>query len=196
MNDPSTWSGDVSGELTVQAPSHSDFLVDPTTGSIVATAPFLYCSAPAAFTMTCFVRCDFRALYDSAVLMLYFDESHWAKLCYEYTPWHVPSIVSVVTDGRSDDCNGPQADANGVWLRIARNGEGAVGMYFRSRPGGWRTHRLFYFPSPPDQVESPDRPLRAGLVTQCPTGNSCTATFDNFELQPSAPNDLRIPESR
>ena len=35
--------------------------------------------------------------FESGVLMLWIDDRHWGKLCFEYSPDRQPMIVSVVT---------------------------------------------------------------------------------------------------
>ena len=43
--------------------------------------------------------------FDAGVLVVWLDETTWAKLCFEYSPQREPMVVSVVTRGTSDDCN-------------------------------------------------------------------------------------------
>ena len=66
------------------------------------------------------VTVDFRATFDAGVLLLWLDEKHWAKLCFEYNPLGQATAVSVVNRGVSDDANGPVIPGNTLWMRISR----------------------------------------------------------------------------
>jgi regulation of enolase protein 1 (concanavalin A-like superfamily) len=48
---------------------------------------------------------DFNGKYDAGTLFLLADDSHWSKLCFEYSPDEQGMVVSVVTRGTSDDAN-------------------------------------------------------------------------------------------
>jgi hypothetical protein len=50
------------------------------------------------------VRVNFRDTYDAGVPLIWNDERHWAKLCFERSPAGIPTVVNVVFGGvRSDD---------------------------------------------------------------------------------------------
>ena len=63
--------------------------------------------------------------FDAGVLMLWHDEEHWAKLCFESAPDGSATVVSVVNRTVSDDANAMIVDGEQVWLRIA----GIDGIY-------------------------------------------------------------------
>ena len=46
-------------------------------------------------------------LFDAGTLFLHQGPNDWCKLCFEYSPECLPTIVSVVTQDISDDANGP-----------------------------------------------------------------------------------------
>ena len=58
------------------------------------------------FRLSARVTVDFRATFDAGVLLLWLDEAHWAKLCFEYTPdgrlaWSWQSRLDNETNGRT-----------------------------------------------------------------------------------------------
>ena len=72
----------------------------------------------------------FGATFDAGVLQVYARDDLWAKLCVEYSPQRQPMIVSVVTRGLSDDCNGPVIDGSEV-MGMARTSRAMVFHYSR-----------------------------------------------------------------
>jgi len=123
-----------------------------------------------------------RTTFDAAVLAIWGDRDHWAKLCFEFSPQGQPMVVSVVTNVFSDDCNSTPVDDAHVFLRVLRAGRGWA---FHSSADGvhWdfvRTFRLDF-----------DGPLSVGFMAQAPLGDTCKASFDAVEFRESVPVSLR-----
>lgn len=123
-----------------------------------------------------------RTTFDAAALGLWIDEEHWAKLCFEFSPQGQAMVVSVVTNGYSDDSNAVLVDEEFVHLRVSRIGQAYA---FHSSPDGrrWDFVRLFRLDSGTDP--------RVGFLAQAPCGEGIEARFDQIELRDSAPLDLR-----
>jgi regulation of enolase protein 1 (concanavalin A-like superfamily) len=129
-----------------------------------------------------------RSTFDAAVLGLWRDDDHWAKLCFEFSPpgssvtASRPMVVSVVTDSYSDDVNSGVVDADHVHLRIVRTGPAFA---FHTSPDGirWDFVRLFRLAG--------TGPITVGFMAQAPLGPSCVARFDRIGLAGGAPQDLR-----
>jgi regulation of enolase protein 1 (concanavalin A-like superfamily) len=129
-----------------------------------------------------------RTTFDAAVLGLWRDDDHWAKLCFEFSP-PGPSatassamVVSVVTDGSSDDANSGVVTDDHVHLRIVRTG--AAFAFHASGDGVvWDFVRLFLLAG--------SGPITVGFMAQAPLGASCEARFDQIRLTEGAPRDLR-----
>ena len=83
----------------------TDLFTDPAGTMVKDDSPRLTFTPDPLFTLSAHVHVDFAATYDAGVLLLYVDAQHWAKFCFEYSPQGKPMIVSVVTNGVSDDCN-------------------------------------------------------------------------------------------
>ena len=88
-------------------------------------------------------------------------------------------IVSVVTRGVSDDANGRVVAGDTVWLRVSRIGAGCA-LHASGDGERWELVRHF-------ALDAPDG-LAAGFLAQSPTGEGCTATFDDvrFAAEPLA----------
>jgi len=80
---------------------------DPAGGTPKGNAPvalFMPLTGTSSFRHA--VTVEFLSDFDAGTLFIYADECNWAKLCFEVSPQRQPMVVSVVTRGLSDDCNG------------------------------------------------------------------------------------------
>jgi uncharacterized protein len=123
-----------------------------------------------------------RTTFDAAVLAIWGDRDHWAKLCFEYSPQGQAMVVSVVTNDFSDDCNSTVVTEDAVYLRVTRSGEGWA---FHSSTDGhsWEFVRVF-------RIEY-DGPMSVGFLSQAPLGDLCIADFDHMTYSTSVPADFR-----
>lgn len=123
-----------------------------------------------------------RTTFDAAVLTVWADDRHWAKLCFEQSPQGEAMVVSVVTDGFSDDANGTLIDGTSVWLRISRIGA-AFAFHYSLDSSRWHFARVF-------RLELPREPL-VGIMAQAPHGELAAATFRHMTLTHRTLADLR-----
>ena len=166
--------------LTIETGPRTDMFVSPQGDPPVLNAPALLRSIEGDFTLSARVQVAFASSFDAGVLLLYGDESRWAKLCFEYSPQREPMVVSVVTRGVSDDANGVVIDGDTVWLRVARVGSAYA---FHSSLDGetWSFARHFAL----------EGELEVGFVAQSPTGEGCTVSFDEIRFEQRTLGDLR-----
>ncbi|AXI81512.1 DUF1349 domain-containing protein [Peterkaempfera bronchialis] len=168
------------------APS-TDLFIDPMSreGEQLPDAGRLVGSPPEGdFTLAARVAVGFRSTYDAGVLLLHAGERVWAKLCFEYSPQHRPTAVTVVTRGTSDDANAHEVMGDRLWLRITRSG--AAFAFHASADGRW-WQLLRYFTLGPEAANR----VKIGFMAQSPLGEGCTAVFDRIAFQREAPKDLR-----
>lgn len=175
--DPTHVAWEVVGEDELRATSQAgtDIFASPVPGAEpTLNAGTLFGSAPEGdFQLSARITVGFRSTFDAGVLMLWHDEEHWAKLCFEAAPDGSPTVVSVVNRIISDDANGVVVTAEHVWMRISR----VDGIYaFHSSFDGlrWDMVRLFALESP--------RPLQIGFEVQSPTGEGCEVVFDQISF--------------
>ena len=186
----SSWAvADASGAVQVTALPHSDIFIDPGAGaslnaeSMLNAATLLGAPPAGDFQLSARVSVDFAATFDAGVLLLWVDERHWAKLCFEYSPDGEAMVVSVVNRGVADDANGFVVDGRTVWLRVSRIDHAFA--YHASLDGEvWRMIRFF-------ALDDPAGALTVGFEAQSPTGDGCAITFDQVEFTSSRLGDLR-----
>ncbi len=170
------------GALAITAGPRSDMFVNPAGTDVVLNAPRLVFAPDGDFMLSARVTVEFGATYDAGVLLLYGGERSWAKLCFEYSPQRQPMIVSVVTQGFSDDANAYVVAGNQTFLRIARLGR-AFAFHASEDGRYWNLIRNFTL--------DPSAELMAGFVAQSPTGAGCMASFAQIAYTPERLADLR-----
>jgi regulation of enolase protein 1 (concanavalin A-like superfamily) len=182
MNEPDEWRFSADNSLIISAPPLADFFQDPAKDSIKESAPFLYTTVKDNFILTTKVDVDMNNKNDSGCLMIMADKNHWAKLCYEDFD-NEPSIISVVTKNKSDDCISYAVGKTKPYLRIARYGN-SFAFHYSLDAKKWRLVRYFGMVSADE--------LKVGVVAQSPVGEGCTVTFDYFDISPNTDRDIRV----
>ncbi|MCZ8511753.1 DUF1349 domain-containing protein [Paenibacillus filicis] len=184
MNQPESWGFDGDGRLTIIAPPLADYFRDPKGGSPRNSAPYLYTELNGDFTVSARVEVDMVEDFDSACIMIMVDEENWAKLCFEY-PNKIPTMVSVVTKGTSDDCNSEKVSEKKPYLRVTRFGN-CFAFFYSVNGTSWTLVRYF-------RMEAPTE-IKVGVVAQSPAGNGCRTLFDYFEYSQEPVINLRSGE--
>ena len=180
LRPPAEWSAEPA-RLVVDAPAQTDWFIDPISARAVRTAPLLLGTPPPGdFTWEAHVVLDGDALFDAGGLFVYDDDDHWAKFAVEMTAAG-PTIVSVVTDTFSDDCNSTVLGQSSARLRLARVGE-AIAFHTSDGGGRWELVRVFRPTSAAPRI---------GFVCQAPTGAGCTVTFDAITFTARSLSDIR-----
>ena len=180
LRPPAEWQAEPT-RLVVGAPAQTDWFIDPISARPVRSAPALVGPPPAGdFTWEAHVLLDGGSMFDAAGLFAYEDDDHWAKLAIEVTAAG-PTIVSVVTDTFSDDCNSTVLAQRSGWLRLARVGD-AIAFHASDGGGRWELVRVF---------RPPSASLRIGFVCQAPTGAGCTGVFDAIAFGARSLSDIR-----
>lgn len=186
---PGVWQPAADGAVRAEAPAHTDLYVNPGGGdaadaeSLLNAATLLGLPPAGDFRFSARLTVDFRAQYDAGVLLLWIDERHWAKFCFEFSPDAEPMVVSVVTRELSDDANAFTVPERSVWLRISRID--SVYAFHASTDGTvWRLIRVFTL--------GDDLPAhRVGFEAQSPTGDGCTVTFSDIRFDTGRLAELR-----
>ena len=186
----SSWNVDAdTGTVTLMATPHSDIFVDPGAGtqlnaeSMLNAATLLGAPPRGDFQLSARVTVDFRATFDAGVLLIWVDERHWAKLCFEYSPSGDPMVVSVVNRGVADDANAFVVEGRSVWLRVARL-DGAFAFHASTDGQVWRMVRFF-------ALDEADGSTELGFEAQSPTGEGCLVRFDDIRFAAERLRDLR-----
>lgn len=192
--------------VVASAIPHSDMFIDPgadtqlNAESLTNAATLLGIPPEGDFQFSARVSVDFASTYDAGVLLLWIDERHWGKLCFEFSPAREPMIVSVVTRGVSDDANAFTVEGRTVWLRVSRIDHAFA--YHASLDGrSWRMIRFFTLDDTSTDTSSFAATATAataaataasiGFEVQSPTGEGCTVTFDDIRFTRDRLGDLR-----
>jgi len=167
-NEPVAWACLPNQGLRIYAPSHTDLFVDPMGVANADSAPFLWASVTGDFVARLHVQPGFQADYDAGGLLVRQDDAHWIKLAYERTDLGNPAIVSVVTNGISDDANGADLNSPSVWLQMARVGD-VFALHYALDGEHWRMTRLCKLPM--------QQAVRVGAIAQSPRGVGCAVDW-------------------
>lgn len=175
QNQPVSSQLDKQNVLTISAGPKTDWFVDPFDGTVANNAPILLFTPDSDYVFSARVAVKFTTKWDAGALMLWGDDHHWAKLSFEFSPDRVPTLVTVVTRGLSDDCNSQELRQDSVHLRIAKSGKTYV-LYFSSDGRKWQILRTFSLDT--------DIPVRVGFEAQSPAGSGAVAKFSSISFDP------------
>ena len=166
--------------IEIEAPGETDFFIDMQTMKERDNAPFYYERRKGDFVARVKVRPEFRKNYDAGGLFIHDSGKKWIKLEFEMTDLGYPSVVSVVTDKVSDDCNGERMDGcQEIWLQVARKGDNWV-LHHSLDGKAWKMTRYFQLKMKAE--------VKVGLEAQSPLGKGCRVEFRKYAV---ADNNLK-----
>ena len=168
--------------IKIYAPSGSNYFVNPITGNVAAAAPFLYKEVTGDFVFRAKVGLDFVSTYDAAVLLAMDHERLWAKACFEYTDLGTHSVVTVMTNGKSDDANGINVEGNEVWLQLARKDD-IFAVHYSLDGKIYKMARLTWLPM--------SKTIKGGFEAQSPMGEGGMRSFEEILLVNMSLGDIR-----
>jgi len=171
-----------SGVLRIAPVPHTNLFHSPDDGFVVVNAPMVLFAPEGDFTLKAKVSAQLVNVYDVAALVLYGDDKHWAKLCFENSALQEATVVTVVTRERSDDANSETVASPFVYLAIARKGN-EYSMHFSRDGQQWRLARHFQLP--------PELKLRLGFTAHTDSNRQFAADFSEVVYRPIAPLNMR-----
>ena len=139
------------------------------------------------FTLTAKVTPEFTAegLYNAADLFVYVNDTLWQKLAFEQDEYGNHRIVSVRTQGTSDDNNHDKIDAKSVYMKISSDTR-TIASYYSLDKKEWHMVRLYrnYYPDS----------IYLGISSQCPQRGGCTSRIEDVTLSHDNVGDFRMGE--
>lgn len=191
QNFPGGWSA-VNGEkgvanvrdgvLQISPSTDTNLFRSPGGNSDVMNAPMVLFAPAENFTLKAKISAQLVGAYDVGAMVLYEDDMHWAKLCFENSGLHEATIVSVVTRERSDDVNSETIASPFVYMAIARKGN-EFSMHFSRDGQQWRLVRHFQVPF--------GAKLRVGFTAHTFSNKQFSAGFSEIVYRATAPENMR-----
>lgn len=169
-------------EIQIYAPPNTDYFVNPIDGNVKADAPFFYRKVEGDFILKAKVSHDFVSTYDACVLLALDHDKLWAKACFEYTDLDTRSIVTVMTNEKSDDANGINVNDKEIWMQLSRMND-VFAIHYSFDGKKFLMSRLGYLPM--------GRIIKVGLVAQSPRGEGGIRRFSDISLELRSPLDIR-----
>jgi hypothetical protein len=186
MNGPAEWIIN-KGSMVIASTPKTDFFRSPRGAEPKDNAPFLFYPLFGDFSVRTHLTVDLKAFGDAGGLTIRLSPERWAKLCIERSPAGEINIVSVVTDGYSDDANNELLSSGEAFLRITRRGS-LIGFHYSLDGKTWRFARNFHFEVPEE------KPLLAGIHVQSPYGDGCSAVFNELIFSRDTVKDFKSGE--
>ena len=139
------------------------------------------------FTLIAKVTPEFttEGLYNAADLFVYSCDSLWQKLAFEQDEYGNHRIVTVRTQGTSDDNNHDKLDVSSVYLKISSDTK-TIASYYSIDKKRWNMVRLYKNCYPKN--------IYLGISSQCPQKGSCTSRFEEISLSHDNVSDFRLGE--
>ena len=176
------------GALEFRCTEGRDFFRDPNGGKLSNnTLPILLVPADNTkpFTFTAKVTPEFTdsGLYNAADLIVFSSDTLWQKLCFEQDEYGNHRIVSVRTQGTSDDNNHDRVEATSVYLKISSDTK-TIASYYSLDNKEWHMVRLYrnYYPAV----------IYLGVSSQCPVEGECTSRIEDITLTGDNVSDFRM----
>lgn len=168
--------------LVIKAAPNSNYFIDPSEGTADLSGQYFYLDYDSDFTLRTKVTPNFVSVYDACALLAKSSDTCWAKLCFEYTDIGTFAVVSVVTDGVSDDANGVDIAGDSIYLQLAKKGD-IFAMHYSVNGKNYKMARYFKLPH--------SETWQLGFVAQSPIGAGGNRIFEEIEFYDKAPDNLR-----
>jgi uncharacterized protein len=115
--------------VSITASKETDLFNDAESGSVTGKATILAFAPDDAFVLTAKVTPDFKSEIDGGFLVVYVDQTHWAKLLFEKSHYGPFSVSSSVTNTHSDDSVNADIPGKDVYLRVTKSKEVFIFYY-------------------------------------------------------------------
>ena len=172
-----------SDSLTITAFKGSDYYTPQDGSAATLSAPLVLFPVQGDFIFSARVTIALGANFDGAALMVYADDSHWAKLLLERSQPGMDGVTSTIVAPRGDDAYHVMlAPGQGaIFLKVTRQGD-MLAFYTSNDGQAWTIARDFTLDTA--------LPVMAGFEAQSPLGDTATARFDQIRLEARTPGDF------
>ena len=176
------------GKVSITCTEGKDFFIDPNKGNLSnMSLPMLLkkIDNTKPFTLMAKVTPGFtnEGLYNAATMIVMANDTLWQKLCYEHDDYGKHRVVSVRTQGTSDDNNHDVMDLESIYMKISSDGK-TIANYFSTDKSEWHMVRLY-------ENNYPDS-IYIGIASQCPIKGECKSVFEELSLTQDNVDDFRM----
>ncbi|MCC8177273.1 MAG: DUF1349 domain-containing protein [Bacteroidales bacterium] len=175
-----------SNTIRIQAGESTDLFCDPKGKATNLTAPIIHSTIdntkPFTFTVKVTPAFTPEGTYSAGALLIFEDNYHWQKLCFEQDEDGNHRIVTVRTIETSDDNNHHQVESASVYLRMSSDGQ-VIGNYYSEDGEKWYLVRIYKNDYPAT--------LYLSLSAQSPKDESHVCTFSDVALEHKAVSNFR-----
>ena len=174
--------------ITLRCAEKHDFFCDPNDGKLTQTnLPMLLAQIDNSrpFTLIAKVTPGFttEGQYNAADLFVYANDTLWQKFAFEQDERGRHRIVTVRTQGTSDDNNHERITDSSIYLKLSSDTH-TLACYYSSDQKEWQMARLYEnnYPST----------LWVGIASQCPQKGECISVFEDISISQTAVSDFRL----
>ncbi|TYT26955.1 DUF1349 domain-containing protein [Luteimonas viscosa] len=173
------------GRLVLRSPAKRDNFRDPDGTKANISAPMLLAQIDNTrpFTLTARVQPTLLDTYDAGTLYVWAGAESWLKMALERDERRLTRLVSVRTEGTSDDNNHDVVEGDAVHMKISSDAT-TIGFYYSLDNREWQLIRLY-------RNAYPDR-LWLGISSQSPIGTGNATVFEDIALTDAAVSDFRM----
>lgn len=170
--------------VTIASGAKTDFFRETDGVTAYANAPVILTGIDNTrpFTFIARVTPELGATYDAGALYFWTRDDKWLKFAFERDERGLSRIVTVRTDGTSDDNNHDVVSAGSVFMKVSSDTV-SLGFYYSVDGQSWQLVRVF-------RNHYPAR-LWLGLSAQSPTGAGNWARFEAVQLTNLSVSDFR-----
>ncbi|MDR2916351.1 MAG: DUF1349 domain-containing protein [Tannerella sp.] len=173
--------------LSIDGVEGTNYFISPDGARFEATAPILLTEIDNSkpFTFTTRLDSPIEKIYDAGTVYIYVDDSNWLKYAFERDEKLRCRVVTVRTEGSSDDNNHDIINQNYVYLRISSNVK-QIGFYYSTDGIDWNLARIY-------RNEYPAK-IWLGLSSQSPKEGNNIACFEEMSLTENYISNHRLGE--
>lgn len=173
--------------LAINGITATNYFIAPDGGRVEATAPILLTEIDNSkpFTFTTRVESSIEKIYDAGTVYMFVDNSRWLKFAFERDEKLRCRVVTVRTEGSSDDNNHDIIEQDHVYMRISSSTK-QIGFYYSLNGVDWNLARIY-------RNEYPAK-MWLGISSQSPKEGNNIARFSGMSLTGAFVSDHRLGE--
>jgi regulation of enolase protein 1 (concanavalin A-like superfamily) len=159
------------GTVSISAGPGTNMFYAPHGNFNVSNMPKLLFKPDDNFTFSAKAFTKHKTRWEAAMLVVYINESYWAKFCFENESLSKNRMVTVVNNEISDDAYSDYVVGDSVYMMIKKEGK-QITFSYSGNGKNWVDIRYFRLNS--------DDTIKIGFASQSPIGNGLTSIFSNI----------------